>query len=200
MKQLLQLLLMNCLLACLLVQAAQAAELTEHPGYLNLEKLNFFTGKQPSVEVTLNGPVLNMLLQLPVQFEKDDKELVEFLKVIDQILVRTYPLKPEEVADTLAFISDTSATLEKAKWTRIVRVRQQEDSNVDIHVKLSDDGKNLDGLVVLAIEENEHSKKDPEVVVVNIAGHFNPAYLANISKQLNIEQLDGVQVTGAKTP
>ena len=34
----------------------------------------------------------------------------------------------------------------------------------------------------------------PEVVFVNIVGNFNPAYLANIGDQFDIDELDGVEV------
>ncbi len=54
------------LLLMLTLQTAQAADLSEHPGYLDLDQLPLFDGRQPNVEVTLNGPVLKMLMQLVV--------------------------------------------------------------------------------------------------------------------------------------
>lgn len=179
------------LLLTLFLQSAQAAELSEHPGYLDVDKLSFIDGRQPNVEITLNGPVLNMLLQLPIKYDEQD-QVQELLKVVDQILVRIYTMSPEQAADTLAYIGETSASLEQQNWTRIVRIRDQDDSNVDIHVKMSVDGENLDGLVIMAVENKDG--EDAEVVFVNIAGNFNPAYLANIGKQFDIEHLEGVQV------
>jgi hypothetical protein len=177
----------------LCVQTAQAADgLEEHPGYLNLERLQGIAGRQPSVEVTLSGPVLKMLLQLPAQFEQDEdaQEAIELLKVIDQILVRVFPIEDEQQEDILAFINDTSEALEEEQWTRIVRVREEEDSNVDIHVKLSDDGENLQGLAIMAVEDDG---PESEVVFVNIIGNFNPAYLANIGEKFDIDYLDDVE-------
>lgn len=184
------------------LQTAQAAELSEHPGYLNLDRLPLFDGKQPSVEVTLNGPVLKMLMQLPIQYDESG-QAQELLKVVDQILVRVYSMSPDQAEDTLAFIGETSETLEKDNWVRIVRVREEEDESVDIHVKLSADGENLTGLVIMAVDsgnspgdqgDNDDGNGDAEVVLVNIAGNFNPAYLANIGEQFDIDQLDGVEV------
>ncbi|MDY6984703.1 MAG: DUF4252 domain-containing protein [Pseudomonadota bacterium] len=172
--------------------AAFAGEPQDNPGYLDLERLVGIAGRQPSVEVTLSGPVLKMLLQLPVHYDDDDAaRAVELLKVVDHILVRVFPLDSGRTDDMLAFINETSATLEADQWTRIVRVREDEDSNVDIHVKLSPDGENLNGLTVMAVEDDG---RDPEVVFVNIVGNFNPAYLANIGEQFDLDYLDGVDV------
>ena len=186
MKKYLPHLVFHALLG-LSLQTAQAAELEDNPGYLNLERLAGLAGRQPSVEVTLTGPVLKMLLELPVEYDEDAEQAMELLKVVDQILVRVFPLEDDSADDMLAFINDTSASLEANNWSRIVRVREDEDSSVDIHVKLSEDGENLNGLTILAFEEDG---PDPELVVVNIVGNFNPAYLADIGEQMDIEYLE----------
>lgn len=197
------------------LQTTLAADLSKHPGFLNLDTLPFMDGKQPSVEVTLSGPVLKMLLQLPIQYDEQG-QVQELLQVVDQILVRVYTLSEDQAEDTLDFISATSETLERDNWQRIVRVREDEDESVDIHVKLSDDGENLNGLVIMAIDSSNNAGDDyneydddnrrgnadgdeAEVVFVNITGNFNPAHLANIGKQFDIEQLEGVEVP-TKTP
>lgn len=172
-------------------QYSHAAEYSNHPGYLDPSRLSFIDGRQPSVEVTLNGPVLKMLLQLPIQYG-DDGEVKELLKVIEQVLVRVYTLNEQQTADTLEYIDETSNWLESDNWQRIVRVREDSDENVDIHVKVSDDGENLNGLVVMALEK--HNDDSAEVVFVNIAGNFNPAYLANLGGQFDIDYLDGVEM------
>lgn len=177
-------------LLALCLQGVQAAELKDNPGYLSLDRLAGITGREPSVEVTLNGPVLKMLLQLPVEYDDDAAQAVELLKVVDHILVRVFPLDEGRADDILRFLNDTSATLEAEQWTRIVRVREDGDS-VDIHVKLSPDGENLNGLTVMAVEDEG---RNPEVVFVNIVGNFNPAYLANIGEQFDIDYLNDVDV------
>jgi hypothetical protein len=175
------------------LQSVQAAEPIENlPGYLALDELPLIAGAQPSVEITLTGPVLKMLLQLPVQYDQDAEEAVEMLKVVDHILVRIFPLDDDRADDTLAFMAETTAALEQKDWTRIVRVREEDDSNVDILVKLSPDGENLNGLAIMAMDDGDNG--EPEVVFVNIVGNFNPAYLANIGNQFDIEHLEGVEV------
>lgn len=183
-----QLSLQALLAACF--NLAHAAQPADSSGYLDLDRIAGIVGSEPSVEVTLNGPVLKMLLQLPVQYDDDAAQAVELLKVVDQILVRVFPLDDDRAEDVLRFLNDTSATLEAAEWSRIVRVREDGDS-VDIHVKLSPDGENLNGLTVMAVEDKG---RDPEVVFVNIVGNFNPAYLANIGEQFDIDYLDDVDV------
>lgn len=173
------------------MHTALAADPADNPGYLDLERVVGIAGRQPSVEVTLSGPVLKMLLQLPVRYDHDTARAVELLKVVDHILVRVFPIDSARADDMLAFINETSAMLEAEQWTRIVRVRDDDDSHVDIHVKLSPDGENLNGLTVMAVEDDG---RDSEVVFVNIVGNFNPAYLANIGEQFDIDYLNDVDV------
>jgi hypothetical protein len=192
----------------LYIQTARAAEdFSDDPGYLPLEQL-FVGNRQPTVEVTLSGPVLKMLMQLPAQMNDDEEaeQVTEMLRLIEHIYVRVYEIDDEQQKDMLGLIESTSATLEAQAWQRIVRVREDDDSNVDIHVKLSDDGENLNGLAIMAIEESKggpdngdpndnYGEEDKvELVIVNIVGNFNPAYLANIGKQMDIDYLDGVDV------
>jgi hypothetical protein len=209
--------LLNVALHALLglyVQTASAAEnLADNPGYLPLEKL-FVGNQQPTVEVTLSGPVLKMLMQLPASLDEDDEDLqnvTEMLRVIDHIYVRVYEIDEDQQADMVGLIDTTSQKLEDEAWQRIVRVREEEDSTVDIHVKLSADGENLNGLAIMAVDDsngrpNDRDRDDDgdndsdggddklELVIVNIVGNFNPAYLANIGKQMDIDYLDGVEV------
>src|SRR5688500_1739873 len=142
------------------LESAHAADLTDHPGYLDVDQLSYIDGREPNVEITLNGAVLKMLLQLPVKYD-DDAQTKELLKSVDQILVRVYNVDPEQADNILALIGETSETLEQQDWTRIVRVREGanasdgDDSNgnggrngddnesVDIHVKLTEDGESL---------------------------------------------------------
>jgi hypothetical protein len=201
MKQQLRYLFAGLLLGISL-QSTQAADLTDHPGYLDVDQLSYIDGREPNVEITLNGPVLKMLLQLPVKYD-DEEETKELLKSVDQILVRVYNVDPDQADNILALIGETSATLEQQDWTRIVRVREganagdddndNDDESVDIHVKLTEDGESLNGLVIMAVNKERHSD-EAEVVFVNIAGTFDPAYLANIGSQFDIDHLDGVEV------
>jgi hypothetical protein len=192
----------------LYVQTARAAEdFSDNPGYLPLDQL-FVGNRQPTVEVTLSGPVLKMLMQLPAQFNDDEEaeQVTEMLRLIEHIYVRVYEIDDDQQEDMLGLIESTSATLESQAWQRIVRVREGDDSNVDIHVKLSEDGENLSGLAIMAIEESDggpdngdpddnYGEEDKtELVIVNIVGNFNPAYLANIGKQMDIDYLGGVDV------
>lgn len=198
----------------LYIQSASAADdLADNPGYLPLEKL-FVANQQPTVEVTLSGPVLKMLMQLPASLDDDDEDLqnvTEMLRVIEHIYVRVYEIDEGQQADMVSLINTTSQKLEGEAWQRIVRVREEEESTVDIHVKLSDDGENLNGLAIMAVDQSDGGRNNRdrdddddagddrdedklELVIVNIVGNFNPAYLANIGQQMDIDYLDGVTV------
>lgn len=165
---------------------------TSHPGYLDFETLPFLTGKVPKVEVNLHGPVLKMLAQLPIQYDESN-QAAELLRVLEQVLVRVYNTPAADIPDTLAYIEETSTRLQSQEWVRIVKVREEGNSNVDIHVRMSDDGENLYGLVVMAVEGDGD---EAETVFVNIAGNFNPAYLANLGSQFDIGYLEDHDVNG----
>src|SRR5688500_5251619 len=98
------------------LESAHAADLTDHPGYLDVDQLSYIDGREPNVEITLNGAVLKMLLQLPVKYD-DDAQTKELLKSVDQILVRVYNVDPEQADNILALIGETSETLEQQDWT-----------------------------------------------------------------------------------
>ena len=196
------------------ITSAHAAAIDEHPGYIDLQTLSGFADQQPSVEVTLTGPVLKMLMQLPVEYDDEAGQAMELLKVVDHIVVRVFPMKADRADDMLTAINDMSTRLEGENWSRIVRVREDDDSNVDIHVKLSDDGENLNGLTIVAMEIDDDDANDDddearnddsavEVVFVNIVGNFNPAYLADIGAQFDIgylDEIDADSVSGANAP
>lgn len=171
--------------------AQTADELHSHPGYLDPGLLSFTQGMEPTVEVTLQGPVLKMLLQLPMQYDEKN-QVQELLKEVTQILVRIYSVPAAQANSSVNFIAETSRNLEAENWQRIVRVREEASESVDIHVKVSKDGENLNGLVVMAVESKPGDTA--EVVFVNIAGNFNPAYLANIGNQFDIDYLNNVEV------
>jgi hypothetical protein len=190
------------------LQSATAAEPPQdNPGYLPLGDLQI-GNRQPTVEVTLSGPVLKMMLQLPAQINRDDpnmQQVNEMLRVVEHIYVRVYEVEYGQQSEMLGMIDETSQKLEDEDWQRIVRVREDTDSNVDIHVKLSEDGENLNGLAIMAIEKSDGGPDNGEpsddgdedkleFVIVNVVGNFNPAYLANIGSQMDIDYLDGVEV------
>lgn len=184
--------LVTTLLFALIANSSFAAEPGDHPGSLDISSIPYLTDRLPNVEVTLSGPLLKMLAQLPVQYTDIDESEQELLRVIDRVVVRVYESLPNDTTDLLSQIEDTSQSLEAQNWMRIVRVREDDGSNVDIHVKVADDGENLNGIVVMALEGD--SGDSSELVFVNIAGDFNPAYLSSLGGQFDIDQLDGVQM------
>lgn len=184
--------LITPLVLSLAANISLAAEPDNHPGSLDINSIPFLSDQSANVEVTLSGPLLKMLAQLPVQYTDIDESEQELLRVIDRVVVRVYESLPNDTTDLLSQIEDTSQSLEAQNWMRIVRVREDDGSNVDIHVKVADDGENLNGIVVMALEGD--SGDSSELVFVNIAGDFNPAYLSSLGGQFDIDQLDGVQM------
>ena len=179
------------LLLGLTVSFCLSAQPGQYPGSLNFDSIPQISGREPDVEVTLYGPVLKLVAQLPVQYMGGDENTAEMLRVIDQVLVRVYSGLPTGSQTILDQMAATSNALVAQDWMRVVRVREQNNSSVDILLKMADDGENINGIVVMALDGQG---QDSELVFVNIAGNFNPAYLSNLAEQFDIDVLESVQL------
>lgn len=87
-------------------------------------------------------------------------------------------------------MNEHSATLLSRGWQRIVRVRE-EDEYVDIHLRLSEDGRSIYGLAIAALENDARGS---EAQFINIAGDYTMQDIASISRQLGIGRLEGLEL------
>jgi hypothetical protein len=125
---------------------------------------------EPNVEVDLNSGLLAFVAEAS---KGSDEDLAGALSSIDGIRVRVY----EEVLDPAAvsaFIDETSKTLERDAWQRMVFVRDDPDK-LRIYVKMRDE--EMLGMTVMVVD-------DSDAVFINVAGTIDPAQLGRVARAM----------------
>jgi hypothetical protein len=155
---------------------------TKHPGYVDFNVMEIFGDKEPKVEVSLKQPMLKLVSEFT---KNEDPELFNMLGKL--AVVRVYVFEADEKF-TKKFDDESSKAikiLDGKGWERVVRV-SEDDELVYIYLKPSKDYDFIEGIVVLAIEE------DGEAVFVNIAGEIHPDDINSLGEHFGIEELDGI--------
>jgi len=164
---------------------AQTKEAIEkHPGYVDFSGAKLFEGKEAKVEVYLREPLINLVSGF---VKHEDEELYDVLSRLKLVRVLVYDADAISDDQFLAATRETAQRLDKAGWERIVRVRE-DDERADIYVKASKDYSVIEGIVVMAHDD------DDEVVFVNIVGSINPEEIGRLGQHFDIEGLDSVHI------
>jgi hypothetical protein len=174
---------------CVLPSQAQdkAMDYTKSEGFFDFGDVAKFSDGDEMVEIDLTQPLLGMFAKI---LEHDDAELGALLSHLLLVNVRVFSFEVGEEANLSKHIDKLSDTLNKGKWERIVRARDDEE-NVNIYVKLSNaergkpanDDTAIEGLVVLV-------KDEYEAVFVNVVGHFGMDEVARIGTHFDIPHMD----------
>jgi hypothetical protein len=85
---------------------------------------------------------------------------------------------------------ETTKQLDEKGWERIVRVREDEE-NVDVYLRPSDDYESILGIVVMVASWDE-------AVFVNIVGEINPEDVSRLGEHFDIDELDDVHIDTSK--
>jgi hypothetical protein len=156
----------------------------KHPGYFNLEALQIFSDEDAKVEVYLREP----LLKLATKFmEHDDEDLARILRKLMLVRVNVYDVDSQKARDFAMEANKTVKQLDGKGWERIVRVRDEED-HVWIYLKPSKGYEAIDGIVVIAIDD------DDEAVFLNIVGEINPDDIGKLGQHFDVEELEGIHI------
>jgi hypothetical protein len=174
---------------CALPSQAQdkAMDYTKSEGFFDFGDVAKFSDGEEMVEIELTQPLLGMFAKV---VEHDDPELGTLLSHLLLVNVRVFSFEAGEEASLSKHIDKLSDTLNKGKWERIVRARDDEES-VNIYVKMSNaergrpatDDTAIEGLVVLV-------KDEYEAVFVNVVGHFGMEEVARIGTHFDIPHMD----------
>ncbi len=170
------------LAACALLlmgSLAAAEDLNSEPGFVNLDSLKLFEGREPKVEVSLKGALLSVLVGAT---REDNPELSDMLVKIKAIEVRIFDKGDQKsAADFLAQSSSLAEHLDGDGWERVLRVRDDEDANVLAYLKTGD-GR-VQGLLVMAME------KEGDAVFVNVVGDMDPEQIGKLGQELGLKPL-----------
>ena len=150
---------------------AQEDELKDLPGYVDFGDLSLTYG-EPKITINLGGTMLNFVGMMSSSESPETSEMISKLK---GIRVQIYSL--EENADVArSQFSDTKSNLKSSGWEPIVQVNE-DDEQVLVYMKAVDG--NMEGMTVMVVD-------DEEAVFVNVIGQLNPAELAQVMDQFDV--------------
>lgn len=160
----------------LLASTLHAQPIEEHPGYFPIDELQFLSPDDLSVEINLRGAMLRLIGKVAAD---DDPEFALVMKNLEAIRVQIAPTDRLQ-ADTVRKGLDTGvAMLENLGWYRMVLTR---DEGEEVHIYGREDEGGLQGLTVLAIE-------DEEVIVLNLVGRIDPDQLGSLMSGLDLPEV-----------
>ena len=160
-------------------------DVLDHPGFVNFAELNDIAGGEPSVEVSLKEPLLNMITNI---LQGSENEAAQFISTLSRVNVRVFDssdIDTDLMAETMSAIANR---LDQESWERVVRVRENRE-HVDVYFKLSDDATLIQGIAIMVTEPGE-------TVLVNIVGDISPDDISAISQRFDIDELAEIDYNG----
>jgi hypothetical protein len=155
---------------------------TDHPGYVDIDKLVHFGKSESEVEVYLTEPLLRLVAAAS---KKKDKGLVDALKGLKLIQVRTFSMKERYIQDVGAAADSLVDVLEQDGLVTVVKVREDDE---DVRVCFRPNGDLLDGIFVIAAERGD------EIALVNIVGTLDPAHIGSVGSNFNLGHLKNLNI------
>jgi len=161
-----------------------AQDLSEDPGYLDLQDVEEWFDAEPWLEVNIKGALLRLVAEAS---RYEDPDLTDLLNKLKAIQVRGYSLSHSRYDDIKNRTAALARRLEDQGWDTVARVRDR-DERVDIYVKVHDDA--IAGMIVMVLEPGS----DDGSVFVNIVGDIQPEQIGRIGSKFNIGPLQGTTV------
>lgn len=165
------------------VFAQEGESYKKHPGYVDFGNLDDFKEAEETVEVFIRGPLLKFVSKATAN---EDPSLSKLLDDLLLIKVDVFSIEKTQTKDVKSIIKKVSKKLASKKWEKMVRVKEPNE-HVEVFT-LFDNDYQLNGLVVMAVEEGD------EAVFVNIVGKIDPEQLGKLSSKFNIPKLDSVKI------
>lgn len=152
--------------------SAQSAPIPPDPGAVALETLGAFGPDGASIDVDLQGPMVQLIAAAAAE---DDPEVAELLRSIRRIRVLS-GVPGEGAAQMRDRFESAAQDLENRGWSRVVRMREDDEL---VLVLVMPWGDRFAGLTVLLLEDGD------EAALVNIAGDIDPAAIGRLSAVLD---------------
>jgi hypothetical protein len=170
--------------------SAEPSELDRAPGYIDGSPfLALSTEDSELVEISIKGALLQALSR-GVE-DAETTSLFAGLKGINAVIAGL-DHDPARTERAIKLVRDTGKRLDQSGWERLARVR---DRGSDVGVFIRSGPKTIDGLVVLAFNQDES-----KVVFVNIVGAIDLAKIGEIGSKLEVPGLEAIPKDGKRTP
>ncbi len=162
--------------AALLASTLHAQPIEEHPGYFPIDELQFLSPDDLSLEINLRGAMLRLIGKVAAQ---DDPEFALVMEHLEAIRVQTAPLDQLAAEEVRQGLDRGLKMLESMHWQRMVLTR---DEGEEVHIYGRELDGDLQGLAVLAIE-------DDEVILINLVGRIDPDQLGRLMVGLDLPEV-----------
>ncbi|HEX7070875.1 MAG TPA: DUF4252 domain-containing protein [Rhodothermales bacterium] len=156
--------------------SAQAQSVLTDPGYLDLRVIESWFDEEATIEVNVQGALLNLVMEAS---RHEDEELAEMIGKLKGVYVRGYDVTADEVAEISSRTGQLANTLRDRGWETVVRVRE-DDQRVHVFMRTQQD--RIAGLVVMVVDPEE-------TIFVNIVGEIDPADIGRIGGRFNVPEL-----------
>ena len=162
---------------------AASDELENHLGFVDFSSLTSRASGEPTVEISLKAPLLNMITNL---IRSEDETAADFVSKLIRVTVNVFESDAIDVDDIAASMSEIADSLDDQGWDRVVRVRE-EDDHVDIFMRLSDDAELIHGIAIMVAGRTE-------TVMVNIVGDISGEDISALGRRFDIDELVDLDV------
>ncbi len=136
---------------------------------------------EPTVQIDLNEAMLNFV---KLATQEADPTAADALAGIQNVRLRVYE-EVDDVDEYLGFIDDTSGSLERDGWQRVVYV-EDGDSKVRVYMRF-DENSVASGLTVMVADGRDGA------VLVNVAGTIDPQKLGQVMRSVGAgEFMNGI--------
>lgn len=154
----------------------------KHPGYVDFEAMDILGDREAKIEVYLKANMIELMSKF---VKEEDPDMYNMLNKLMLVRVLVFDVD-YDLADEFAAVSKkTVKELDQKGWERIVRVTEG-DERVYVYIKPSDDFEVIQGIAVIALE-------DDEAVFVNIVGDISPDDVSRMGDYFDIRELNGVE-------
>ena len=159
----------STILLCL-VPLAQAADssIENHPGYVDFSGLTSIADSEPTVEISLRAPLLNMITNL---IRAEDDMAANFISKLLRVTVNVFESDDIDVDQIAGRMTEIAANLDQQGWERVV----------------SDDAEFIHGVAIMVAEPGD-------TVMVNIVGEISGDDIAALGRRFEIDELVDLEV------
>ncbi|NQV70268.1 MAG: DUF4252 domain-containing protein [Pseudohongiella sp.] len=183
MKMLKRVMLVILFLSVIPLVMAAGNDVQDHPGFVDFSDLALIANTEPTVEISLKAPLLNMITNL---IRNEDDEAADFISKLLRVTVNVFESSALDIGEVAGSMEAIADDLDYQGWERVVRVREDDD-HVDVYFRLSDDAEIIHGIAIMIAAPGE-------TVLVNIVGDISMDDISALGRRFDIDELVDLDV------
>ena len=169
-------LILTAAIGGLAVLHAEDTDYKNHPGYIDLDKIEIPKTSESVTMIDLGPDILRII-------SKSDKAEADSSRII-AIHVRSFKTDAISMEKLEPAIDRIEEKIRKENWKQIIQVKEKDERTT---VSLKYDEDRIQGLLVMSVEP------DSEVTFVNIVGDFSLEDLGDLDVDIDDDTLDSLK-------